>query len=279
MRLAYHLVNVFTRDGHALSGNPLCVVEAPEPLPDALMQELALQFNLSETTFIGPSAQASARVRIFTPGYEMPFAGHPTLGTAHIVRRLQGGDRLTLEMHAGVIPVEASGDHWTLTAIEPQYRRAEQASATVAAAIGLEARDLTDPVLWVNAGTEQLVVPLASTSALERAQPDAGLLRTITNAAGVSQALVFVMRDATVAQARFFFRSGAGFLEDPATGSACANLGGWMLATGRPLPLGLTMLQGDAVRRPSTLRLSVEANRRIRVGGDVRYLGSGVLEF
>ena len=95
---AYRIVNVFTQGRTVLSGNPLCVFERAQSLDAARMQALALQFNLSETTFILPSERASARVRIFTPAYEMPFAGHPTLGTAHVCRALGlGGDRLTLE--------------------------------------------------------------------------------------------------------------------------------------------------------------------------------------
>src|SRR5215204_6198351 len=103
MELRYRIVNVFAREGR-LTGNPLCVFEDGSSLDDATMQALALQFNLSETTFILPSTKATARVRIFTPAYEMPFAGHPTLGTAHVVRSLQNpGDKVTLEMKAGVI--------------------------------------------------------------------------------------------------------------------------------------------------------------------------------
>ena len=113
----YRIVNVFTLERAVLSGNPLCVFERAQTLDATRMQALALQFNLSETTFILPSERASARVRIFTPAYEMPFAGHPTLGTAHVCRALGlGGDRLTLEMAAGIIPVRASGDRWTFQA-------------------------------------------------------------------------------------------------------------------------------------------------------------------
>src|ERR1700756_6037310 len=93
---AYRIVNVFTQGRAVLSGNPLCVFERAQALDAARMQALALQFNLSETSFILPSERASARVRIFTPRYEMPFAGHPTLGTAHVCRALGlAGDRLT----------------------------------------------------------------------------------------------------------------------------------------------------------------------------------------
>ena len=99
---AFRLVNVFAES--TLAGNPLAVVEDARGLDDATMQALALQFNLSETTFVLPSSTATRRVRIFTPTFEMPFAGHPTLGTAHVVRELAGaGDRVTLEMKAGVL--------------------------------------------------------------------------------------------------------------------------------------------------------------------------------
>src|SRR6187401_2897908 len=114
---AFRIVNVFTQNRGALTGNPLCVFESGASLDTATMQALARQFNLSETTFILPSARATAQVRIFTPSYEMPFAGHPTLGTAHVVRALGStGAALTLEMKAGIIPVASEGDRWTLSA-------------------------------------------------------------------------------------------------------------------------------------------------------------------
>jgi trans-2,3-dihydro-3-hydroxyanthranilate isomerase len=98
----FRIVNVFTQDQRPFTGNPLCVFENGGDLSCEQMQSLARQFNLSETTFILPSARANARVRIFTPAYEMAFAGHPTLGSAHVCRALKlGGDSLVLEMQAG----------------------------------------------------------------------------------------------------------------------------------------------------------------------------------
>src|SRR5690242_3289093 len=126
MEYAYRVVNVFALDGDRLSGNPLCVFEDGSHLESETMQALARQFNLSETTFILPSDAATAAVRIFTPTYEMPFAGHPTLGTAHVVRALgRGGDAVTLAMRAGRIPVAATGDDWTLEAKSPRHRPAD----------------------------------------------------------------------------------------------------------------------------------------------------------
>src|SRR4030081_887910 len=113
---AYRIVNVFTQGRPPLSGNPLCVFERAQTLDAASMQALALQFNLSETTFILPSERATARVRIFTPSYEMPFAGHPTLGTAHVCRALGlAAKSLRLEMRAGLVPGRAPGRRWDIT--------------------------------------------------------------------------------------------------------------------------------------------------------------------
>jgi trans-2,3-dihydro-3-hydroxyanthranilate isomerase len=274
---AYRIVNVFTQGHTALSGNPLCVFERAQTLDTPRMQALALQFNLSETTFILPSERASARVRIFTPGYEMPFAGHPTLGTAHVCRALGlGGDRLTLEMAAGVIPVQAVGDRWTLRANTPTHREVPEPRLTVAAMLGLEEAEIGERPLWVNAGTEQLIVPLTSEAAVRRVRVRPDLLVQFRNVDSHSQAYVFATAGAALL-ARFFFNQGTAALEDPATGSATANLGGWCLAMGRTLPCEFEISQGEYTGRPSSLRLRVDAERRILVSGDVIELGRGTI--
>jgi trans-2,3-dihydro-3-hydroxyanthranilate isomerase len=274
---AYRLVNVFTQGRATLSGNPLCVFERAQTLDAARMQALALQFNLSETTFILPSDRANARVRIFTPEYEMPFAGHPTLGTAHVCRALGlGGDRLTLEMTAGIIPVRATGERWTLQARAAKWREVEEPRFTLAAMLGLDKEDIGERPLWVDAGTEQLVVPLASEAAVRRARVRADLLAQMVSAEGKSMAYVFAPT-ATGLLARFFFPLGAGALEDPATGSATANLGGWCLAMGRALPCEFEISQGEYTGRPSSLRLRVDAQQAIFVSGEVIELGRGTV--
>jgi len=175
---AFRIVNVFAEE--RLGGNPLAVLEDGRGLDDATMQALALQFNLSETTFILPSTQATARVRIFTPSFEMPFAGHPTLGTAHVVRSLagsrEGGDSVTLEMRAGIIPVRADGDRWTLRANAPATRAVTASRDEIAAMLGLEPRDLGAQPLWVDTGSEQLVIPLNTVAAVRRCRPQPDLM-------------------------------------------------------------------------------------------------------
>ncbi len=274
---AYRILNVFAREGR-LSGNPLCVFEDGRGLDDATLQALARQFNLSETTFILPSQRAAARVRIFTPVYEMPFAGHPTLGTAHVVRSLKGGgDTLALEMKAGIIPVNAKVDRWTLSANPPRARAPEQSSAELAAILGLSAADIGERSLWVNAGKEQLVVPVRSAEAVRRAKPAADAFMRLESEDGHSMAYVF--HDAGDAvEARFFFPSGPAIVEDPATGSACANLGGWFATLDPGKDIERTVSQGEAVKRPSTLFLTVTSGGKgpqIFVGGNVIELGRG----
>ena len=274
---AYRIVNVFTQGRAVLSGNPLCVFERAQTLDAERMQALALQFNLSETTFILPSERASARVRIFTPGYEMPFAGHPTLGTAHVCRALGlGGDRLTLEMPAGIIPVRATGDRWTLQAKAPTWREVEMPRLTLAAMLGLEEQDIGERPLWVNTGKEQLIVPLGSDAAVRRVRVRAECLAQLASVDGHSMAYVFAPAGAGLV-ARFFFPHGGSLLEDPATGSATANLGGWCLAMGRALPCEFEIAQGEYTGRPSALRLRVDADRQIYVSGDVIELGRGTI--
>jgi len=283
----YRLVNVFAES--VLAGNPLCVFEDARGLDAATMQGLALQFNLSETTFVLPSTIASAHVRIFTPTFEMSFAGHPTLGTAHVVRSLAGtGDEVTLEMRAGIIPVSGCGDSWTLSANAPQHRACDATRAELASMLGLDVGDVAPdsarPPLWVDTGSDQLVIPLASADAVRRVAPRADLVQK--HASNGTRAMAYVFApdaaadggsDARHVVSRFFFPKHGAIVEDPGTGSACANLGGWLLATGAPLPQRIEVAQGDLVARPCRLGLEVTADRRILVTGRVIELGRGTV--
>jgi PhzF family phenazine biosynthesis protein len=282
--LAFRILNVFAVPGDRLSGNPLCVFEDGGALDDAAMQALALQFNLSETTFLLPPTApgATARVRIFTPSFEMPFAGHPTLGTAHVVRTVLGaGDRVVLEMKAGLVEVTARGDEWTLrTAREPVARPHDVPRAEMAAMLGLPESAIASAPMWVDTGSEQLVIPLASVEDVRAARPEAGPLDRLARSPSRGDALAYVWARASAGEvvARFFFLAAGGVREDPAIGSACANLGGWMIATGKPLPASATLYQGAQVGRPSRLDLRVDEDRHIYVTGSAIELGRGEIE-
>ena len=274
---AFRIVNVFIAGG-ALSGNPLCVFEDARGLDDKTLQGLARQFNLSETTFILPSDKATARVRIFTPAYEMPFAGHPTLGTAFVVNALQQGKgEITLEMKAGVISVrriDAGTQRWQLKANAPSWRETGVAGPDLARMLGLNEDDIGAAPRWVNAGKEQLVVPVTSRAAVDRCSAGNVRLGALKSIDGHSMAYVF-HDDGREVYARFFFPGNGAVLEDPATGSACANLGGWFLAQSAALPLSRNVSQGSHVGRPSKLFLDVDASGSVQVAGDIIELARG----
>lgn len=284
MVLRYRILNVFTVPGDRLSGNPLCVFEDGSSLATRQMQALARQLNLSETTFLLPSERASARVRIFTPTFEMPFAGHPTLGTAHVVRSLvASGDAVTLELASGLVPVTAAGDRWTLVAPKAPTSLPAAARADVARMVGLDETALAGEPLWIDTGVTQLVIPVRTVEAVRRATPVAALIAQHGIRPSGSEAMAYLWAREENAPdrvvVRFFFTQDGAIVEDPATGSACANLGGYLLETGLAPPFAASLRQGDAVQRPSLLELRVDEQRRIQVTGSVVELGAGHLEF
>ena len=303
----FRLLNVFVGEpaltDKALSGNPLCVFEEGRSLDAARMMALARQFNLSETTFVLPPPadnSATAQVRIFTPSSdparaELPFAGHPSLGTAHVLRDLhRTGDEVVLQLRAGRVPVSADGDLWTLTAPfegRPATRTEPLGRAAVAALLGLAPNDVAGDPTWIDTGTEQLLLPLVSTDAVRRATPVAEHRQWPANRAGGRNCYVFATdrganeRDAGAVGERERIRSryfictpGSGQIyEDPGTGSACANLGGWFLAHDRPRPARFVIDQGVEMERPCRLLLDLTVDGRVRVGGRVVEIARGEL--
>lgn len=300
---AFRLVNVFAET--TLSGNPLCVFEDARGLSSEKMQALALQFNLSETTFVLPpkSPTADAFVRIFAPGYEMRFAGHPTLGTAHVVHSLREAltaatvaarvGKLTLEFLAGLVPVSAEGERWTLqapTTGAPKLRPASVTRAQMAASIGLQAEELAGDPQWVDTGTDQLLVPLKHPDSVRAARVRAELLDTWPLSSLQRQtAYLFAFDPDHPSQvlARYFFTTRGGTIsEDPGTGSACANLGAWILHHGvgsassrfsLDAPMHWTVSQGEQTGRACTLSLTINPERQIFVGGRVVELARGLV--
>ncbi len=184
MTRAIRHVDAFTFE--PLEGNPAAVVDG-EGLSSALMQRIALNQHLSETVFLLPSESADnhARLRIFTPANELPFAGHPTIAAAHVLISearvtVAAGEPLRLETQAGVIPVEiGDGDGrtlYTMTQVAPQFRDASASSAEIASWIGLETVDIA-LVAEVSTGIWWLLAQVASLDAMLRVQPDYALLR------------------------------------------------------------------------------------------------------
>ncbi|MDK2122805.1 PhzF family phenazine biosynthesis protein [Parachitinimonas caeni] len=273
----FRIVNVFAET--AFGGNPLAVVEDASQLDAQTMQAIASQFNLSETAFLFESETASAALRIFTPAYELPFAGHPALGAAAVVRRVyQTGDTVTLQLPAGQIALQAQQDRWRLRAPVPLHRLCELDRRQIAEVLGLGPDQLAGEPVWMSVqGNEQLLVSVKDEVAIEGCQPDAGLMaRRVRNVAGQSKVYVFARTEEGFL-ARFFWLKQGCVMEDPGTGSAAANLGGWwQLQCGR-VPLKAQISQGRQTGRLNCLSLEVATDGGIYVGGRVVELGCGVL--
>jgi PhzF family phenazine biosynthesis protein len=179
-------------------------------------------------------------------------------------------------MKAGIIPVTAQNDRWTFTAKAPVYRDPEFSKQTLADVLGLDEMDILEGTLWVNTGSDQLIVPLASAAAVQRASPSADKLAAIKSSQGRSMAYLFASNGESRLLSRFFFMKHTSVVEDPATGSATANLGGWMLANGKN-SCTFAIEQGEQTGRPCHLGLNVSANGQIQVCGNVIEIGRGTI--
>ena len=280
MEVPFRLVDVFTPT--PLSGNQLCVVPDPIELDEAAMQALAKEIGFSETTFVTEAAGDRYAMRIFTPDAELPFAGHPTLGTAFVlVSEGRVSSPATQTTAAGDVPVEvdlASHTAW-MTQLPVEFGRVFDDRALIARAAGLGLDDLEPdlPIQSVTTGLLWTIVPVRDADRLSRAQRDGRALEEVVAISGDEGLYLFAMTDAG-ATARMF-DTGHGIGEDPATGSAAGPLGAYLAEHGRGgMPGSILVRQGERVGRPSELHIEVrdEGGRwRVRVGGGVHVIGSG----
>ncbi len=269
MQRRYITVDVFT--DRAFGGNPLAVVLDSGGLSTAQMQSIASEFNYSETTFVLPPQDPTynAQVRIFTVNREIPFAGHPNVGTAFVLatQAPNAPARLKFEEKAGLVPVEILTEEGgvvgaELTAPQALKKLTPFSAEQAAACVSLTAADIrTDrhPPQIVSVGLPFLVVELTSREALRRAKPDAAAFAKTFPCDG-SDAVYFYTRDVPPAeacdlQARMFHPGSSGLSEDPATGSATVAAAALLadLASQRDGELKLRIGQGVDMNRPSLL--------------------------
>jgi PhzF family phenazine biosynthesis protein len=165
-----------------------------------------------------------------------------------------------------------------LKARPAKSRRPRAEKAAFAEALGVREEEIGAP-LWVDNGMEQMIVPLASVDAVRRVAPEYQKLRAATAEGGRPQAYVFAPTGPETLVARYFFSKGESLMEDPATGSATANLGGFYLANDAQVPLVRTIAQGEQALRPSTLRLRIDAGRNVFVAGEAQEIGRGTIDW
>ncbi|MFX1300650.1 MAG: PhzF family phenazine biosynthesis protein [Promethearchaeota archaeon] len=294
--LPYVQTSVFIDDRYAFGGNQLATfwkTKVNAQISTEIMQGIALEMNFSETTFIEQSSlkDCTAKVRIFTPAIELPFAGHPTLGSAFVLKHKgflnPSVRKANLELGIGVIPVEyASSDVVQMTQSAPQYLDKLTNRAEIAKTVGLpESAIATDyPLQYVSTGHPFLIIPLISLDAVQQAQPNGSLiLRTLKNQ--LSSDIVLLSTKTVNSNSDVhvrMFAPGAGVLEDPATGSAAGPIGAYVEhhnllhrdTKGKPIKIE----QGYEMRRPSQLIAQVvwetEATN-VLVSGKVKLMAEG----
>ena len=298
--MRYFIYDVFTDT--PFEGNQLAVyAEPPRDIAVARMQRIAAEMNFSETTFVlPPEGRGDVRMRIFTPGTELPLAGHPTIGTTFALADsgviARGRDEFVFELGVGPIPVSLQwGEHglafaW-MTQLLPSFGVRIEDRQEFAAAVGLDPGDLVDlPIEAVSCGVEFLFVPVASRGAVDKVSIDRRALARVYQQAGCGELGVFFFtpdRTGASGDETVYSRMLApmfGIAEDPATGGASGPLGCYLLTHRMVTPetaVSMVSLQGVAMKRPSRIHISIE-NRdgditRVRVGGKAVKVAEGNL--
>jgi trans-2,3-dihydro-3-hydroxyanthranilate isomerase len=299
MRLEFVTVDVFT--ARRFCGNPLAVVFDGDRLSTAQMQSIAGEFNLSETTFVLPPNEAAhtAEVRIFTPRAELPFAGHPNLGTAFALANRGSvfgrpiGDRVVFEERAGLVPLELLREGTTtvgarLTAPQPLSRGKDIAADVIAAACSIAVEDVETrhhPPCIASCGIAFVIAELKTVQALQSAQPRPEAFSRDLAAAGAPGIHLYARDGADGVDLRArMFAPVYGVPEDPATGSANLALAA-LLASLRPEPdlaLEWRIAQGVEMGRPSLLDAAAEKRDgsvvATRIGGRCVAVMTGTID-
>jgi len=283
----YYLLDVFT--DRAFSGNPLAVFPQSDELDSNKMQAIANELNLSETVFVGEAiAPACYPIRIFTPTMELPFAGHPVVGTAHLLAELDMAKRdrpLTLEAGVGALVVNYNNNLARFTAAAPVNIQASTLNQSAAQELlGLnDGEVISEPVL-ASCGLPYHLIELDSQESLCRARPSPKAWSEWVSPSGYEQIYLYVIDKAAVQEhsihSRMFSTEG-GVREDPATGSAAAALAGYLVEAMSRLGLYRWKIhQGIEMRRPSLIFAEAERNDKaslIRIAGQAVIVGSGTL--
>ncbi len=270
MQLQFRLIDVFS--DRPFAGNQLAVVLDADPVSDGAMQRIAREFNFSETSFVGASSRPDCdfRVRIFTPGKELPMAGHPTVGTALVLQR-EGlvGDSVTFELGVGPTPVTIAGGRAEMRQQPPRFLGVEADRAGVAAQLGIEESDLAGPLERVSTGVPFLLVPLRSREAIARLRPGPALMGEVECFALGGET------PGTTARVRTFAPE-FGIHEDPATGSAAGALAAYLVKY-RLAESPFLFEQGYEMGRPSQLHARIDGDQ-VHVAGAGAIWASGVYD-
>jgi len=288
--LTFYILDVFAEETYA--GNQLAVIANGQGLSGERMQRITREFNFSETTFIlsGRKDNGGYDVRIFTPGEEVPFAGHPTVGTAWAIRNLLTLDRpaqIRLNLKVGQIPVSFDGDITWMTTPKPVFGET-LAPAVLAGILGLDLKDIDArfPVQVVSTGLPAVLVPLKTLRAVERARVRMDLLQDLAETQEAGKTVLVFCPETLSRENHLHVRVFAPLVnvhEDPATGSANSCLAGYLVRHGYfgEGPVDIKVEQGYEMGRPSKLHLRARQKTKgpieVQVGGKVQFVAKGEL--
>lgn len=273
----YVVLDVFT--DRAFGGNPLAVIPDAGTLSEEALQPIAREFGFSETTFVYPPRDPTntARVRIFTPVAEIPFAGHPTIGTAIALAGRGAGPGMVLELGVGPVEAHAASGHARFTTRHPLSRHGEPDAGLVAARAGLGEAEIAAKPVIASVGLPFVMVELTSIDALARARPEPDAFRRAQERYGdglSSFDLYLYVRHGGEIRARMFGPLD-GIPEDPATGSAAAALAAH-LADAEGGAGRFVITQGVEMGRPSRIEVGV-ADGAVTVAGQAVEVMRGTL--
>jgi trans-2,3-dihydro-3-hydroxyanthranilate isomerase len=304
-RLQFYKADVFT--DRPFGGNPVAVIPDAVDLSDHEFQHIAREMNLSETVFVVPPTDPAAivKLRIFTPTQEIPFAGHPVIGTFFVLGLLkkfplqEPVTRFMFECNIGVFPIELSVlngkvEHVIMSQPVPQFLGtvdALQDLYEISQALGLNKASIVDtrlPIELVSTGLPVVIVPVRTLTAVKSIQVDLTGTKTVCDRLGVNGIMVFTsltVEDWAHVHTRMF-ASPIGIVEDPATGSASGALGAYLVQNG-VVDVGPTteivMEQGYEIDRPSRILVQVFSDddmiQEIKVGGQTVLVAEGKLLF
>ena len=285
--MKFYIVDCFAEEKY--QGNELLVLKADHPVSDEEQQKIAREINFSETTFILSDKQKNGGydVRIWTPNVgEMPFAGHPTLGTAHVIRHCYeggGSDTVKLNLKVGQIPVDVTEDGMTMSQNPPEFGEI-MTREEIAEIYGIEVDEIRDdfPIQWASTGLEAVIIPLKSREALARLVTDKEKFMAYVerHPKNYCNHLFFVDMGNNTLAARCLMED---FVEDPATGSANGDLAGYMLQHDYfgSQDVSYTVIQGEDMGRKSVLHVHaahIGEEWIIEVGGNCYVVASGEWE-
>jgi trans-2,3-dihydro-3-hydroxyanthranilate isomerase len=303
--LKFYQADVFT--GQPFGGNPVAVFPNAQGLTDFELQQIAREMNLSETVFVLPPTDEAAvvRLRIFTPTQEIPFAGHPVLGTFYVLAQLgliavtDGVTRVMQECNIGLYPVEIHARDGQVTRVvmtqpKPLFLGSMDETEDlfhISKALGLPKYQIVDtkaPVMVVSTGLPVVIVPVRALTAVRSIEPDSSAIVDMCERFGTNGIMVYTtmtVEDLATVHTRMFAPA-IGILEDPATGSASGAMGAYLVHNGLVEVGPLTEIiieQGYEIGRPSRILVQVESDddaiQTVKVGGQVVMVVEGTLSF